>query len=163
MPLLKIIHINANIGGFINGIVPIFLRKLIPYINIDERKEFFKKLKDFYSIKLNDNKYLNNYINYTDISEEEYLFLPYSPFIQSSSEQYCIPGVEIKVNLINLSYIGNYENIIKTSMKNISTLDELSFGLLEKYFLEEIEKYKLFEKDPKIWEKIKILIKENNI
>ena len=96
-------------------------------------------------------------------SEEEYLFLPYSPFILSSSEQYCIPGVEIKVNLINLSYIGNYENIIKTSMKNISTLDELSFGLLEKYFLEEIEKYKLFEKDPKIWEKIKILIKENNI
>ena len=96
-------------------------------------------------------------------SEEEYLFLPYSPFILSSSEQYCIPGVEIKVNLINLSYIGNYENIIKTSMKNISTLDELSFGLLEKYFLEEIEKYKLFEKDQKIWEKIKILIKENKI
>ena len=64
----------------------IFILKLIPYINIDEREDFFKKLEDFYSIKLNDNKYLklikyyrknwitNSYINYTEISEEEYLF-----------------------------------------------------------------------------------------
>ena len=64
----------------------IFILKLIPYINIDEREDFFKKLEDFYSIKLNDNKCLklikyyrknwinNSYINYTEISEEEYLF-----------------------------------------------------------------------------------------
>ena len=64
----------------------IFLLKLIPYINIGERDEFFKKLEDFHSIKLNDNKYLklikyyrknwmtNRYINYTEINEEKYLF-----------------------------------------------------------------------------------------
>lgn len=57
----------------------IFLLKQIPYINIDERDKFFKKLEDFYSFKLNNNKYLklikyyrkscitNHYINFTEI------------------------------------------------------------------------------------------------
>jgi len=44
-------------------------------------------------------------------------------------------------------------------MKNISSLDDLSFGLLEKYFLDEIKIYKIFEKEKNIWDKIKILIK----
>ena len=37
-------------------------------------------------------------------------------------------------------------------MKILSSLDDLSFGLLEKYFLEEIKHYKLFENKQKIWE-----------
>ena len=65
--------------------------------------------------------------------------------------------------MINLSYIGVYKNIIKTSMTNISSLDDLSFGLLEKYFLDWIEKYKIFGNDKGIWDKIKVLIKENDI
>ena len=69
----------------------------------------------------------------------------------------------ISVNLINLSYIGNVKDIIKTSMQNISNLDELSFSLLEKYFMDEIKKYKIFDEEEKIWEKIKILIKNNEI
>ena len=48
-------------------------------------------------------------------------------------------------------------------MKNISSLDDLSFGLLEKYFLEEIKKYKIFEDEENIWERIKIIIKQNEI
>ena len=51
-----------------------------------KEKNFLKILGDFYSNKLNDNKYLklikyykkywinNHYINYTEIKEEEYLF-----------------------------------------------------------------------------------------
>ena len=97
--------------------------------------------------------------------EEEYLFLPYSPFIIESMETYNISltNDNIFVHLINLSYIGTYKDIIKTSMKNISSLDELSFNLLEKYFIDEIKKYKIFEGEENIWEKIKILIKNNEI
>ena len=69
----------------------------------------------------------------------------------------------IIANLINLSYIGTYKDIIKTSMKNISSLDELSFSLLEKYFIDEIKNYKIFDDEENIWEKIKILIKNNEI
>ena len=71
--------------------------------------------------------------------------------------------INILVNLINLSYIGKYKDIIKTSMKNISNLDDLSFSLLEKYFMDEIKKYKIFDDEKKIWEKIKTLIKKNEI
>jgi hypothetical protein len=60
-------------------------------------------------------------------------------------------------------YKLNYQDIIKASMKNISSLDDLSFGLLEKYFLEEIKKYKIFEDEENIWERIKIIIKQNEI
>ena len=48
-------------------------------------------------------------------------------------------------------------------MKNISSLDDLSFDLLEKYFLDEIQKYKIFENEENIWERIKYLIKKNDI
>ena len=65
--------------------------------------------------------------------------------------------------MINLCYIGTYKNIIQTSMKNISSLDDLSFDLLEKYFLDEIKKYRIFENETNIWDKIKNIIKENNI
>ena len=98
--------------------------------------------------------------------EEEYLFLPYSPFILKSAEKYSLninDDSNIIINVINLSYIGTYQDIIKISMKNISSLDDLSFGLLEKHFLEEIKKYKIFENEEKIWEKIKIIIKQNDI
>ena len=97
--------------------------------------------------------------------EEEYLFLPYSPFILDSVEKYNIKSKDsnICVNLINLSYIGTYKDIIKTSMKNISSLDDLSFSLLEKYFIEETKKYKLFDEEENIWEKVKVLIKQNEI
>ena len=71
--------------------------------------------------------------------------------------------INILVNLINLSYIGKYKDIIKTSMKNISNLDDLSFSLLEKYFMDEIKKYKIFDDEKTIWEKIKTLIKKNEI
>ena len=105
--------------------------------------------------------------NYSKIQiEEEYLFLPYSPFIIDSTENYSISiskDSNIFVNLINLSYIGTYKDIIKTSMKNISSLDDLSFNLLEKYFMDEINKYKLFVEEENIWEKIKILIQQNEI
>ena len=99
-------------------------------------------------------------------NEEEYLFLPYSPFILESTDQYSISinnNSKFTVNLINLSYIGTRKEIIKTSMKNISSLDDLSFELLEKYFLDEIQKYKIFENEENIWERIKYLIKENDI
>ena len=99
-------------------------------------------------------------------NEEEYLFLPYSPFIINSTKNYNIPinsDSNIAINLINLSYIGDYKDIIKESMKNISSLDELSFGLLEKYFLDEIKNYKIFEIEKNIWDKVKILIKKNDI
>jgi len=98
-------------------------------------------------------------------NEEEYLFLPYSPFIINYTKNYNISingDSNITINLINLSYIGTYQNIIKESMKNISSLDDLSFGLLEKYFLDEIKIYKIFEKE-NFWDKIKILIKQNDI
>ena len=71
--------------------------------------------------------------------------------------------INILVNLINLSYIGKYKDIIKTSMKNISNLDDLSFSLLEKYFMDEIKKYKIFDDEKNIWEKIKTLIQKNEI
>lgn len=99
-------------------------------------------------------------------NEEEYLFLPYSPFIIESTETYnysLSDDIKILVNSINLSYIGNYKDIIKTSMKNISNLDDLSFSLLEKYFMDEIKKYKIFDDGKNIWEKIKTLIKKNEI
>ena len=99
-------------------------------------------------------------------NEEEYLFLPYSPFILESTDQYSISidnNSKFTVNLINLSYIGTRKEIIKTSMKNISSFDDLSFELLEKYFLDEIQKYKIFENEENIWERIKYLIKENDI
>jgi hypothetical protein len=99
-------------------------------------------------------------------NEDEYLFLPYSPFILHDTEKFNLEinkDTIIKINLINLCYIGTNKNIIQTSMKNISLLDDFSFELLEKYFLDEIKKYKIFEDERNIWEKIKIIIKENNI
>ena len=107
-----------------------------------------------------DMEYYSEYQN-----EKEYLFLPFSPFILKSTEKYNLQfnGENIIINSITLSYIGTYQNIIKTSMKNISSLDDLSFDLLEKYFLEEIKKYKIFENGEKIWNKIKNIIKQNDI
>lgn len=64
--------------------------------------------------------------------EEEYLFLPYSPFVLESIEKIFISidnNLNIVINLIELSYIGIYKDIIKTSMKNISSLDDISFDL----------------------------------
>ena len=107
---------------------------------------------------------MSEYTKYEN--EKEYLFLPYSPFILESTDQYSISidnNSKFIVNLVNLSYIGTRKEIIKTSMKNISSLDDLSFELLEKYFLDEIQKYKIFENEENIWERIKYLIKENDI
>ena len=127
------------------------LFKINPYKgNIDDAKCYNIEMK--------------NYSIFHD--EEEYLFLPYSPFIIESTETYnyfLSKDINILVNLINLSYIGKYKDIIKTSMKNISNLDDLSFSLLEKYFMDEIKKYKIFDDEKKIWEKIKTLIKKNEI
>jgi len=98
--------------------------------------------------------------------EEEYLFLPYSPFVLESIEQISIPiddNLGIAIYLIELSYIGIYKDIIKTSMKNISSLDDISFDLLKKSFLDEIKKYKIFENEENIWDKIKMIIKNNDI
>ena len=127
------------------------LFKINPYEgNIDEAKCYNIEMKNYSKFK----------------NEEEYLFLPYSPFIIDSTETYNIPltkDTNISVNLIDLSYIGTFKDIIKTSMKNISNLDELSFSLLEKYFMDEIKKYKIFDEEENIWEKIKSLIKNNEI
>jgi len=127
------------------------LFKINPYEgNIDEAKCYNIEMKNYSKFK----------------NEEEYLFLPYSPFIIDSTETYNIPltkDTNICVNLIDLSYIGTLKDIIKTSMKNISNLDELSFSLLEKYFMDEIKKYKIFDEEKNIWEKIKSLIKSNEI
>ena len=98
-------------------------------------------------------------------SEDEYLFLPYSPFILNGIEKFNLSidvNLTITINLINLYYIGTYKCIIQESMKNISSLDDLSFELLEKYFLEEIKKYKIFENEKNIWEKLKNIIKKND-
>jgi len=98
--------------------------------------------------------------------EEEYLFLPYSPFVLESIKQISIPignNLDILTNLIELSYIGIYKDIIKTSMKNISSLDDISFDLLKKSFLDEIEKYKIFDNEENIWDKIKNIIKKIDI
>ena len=68
-------------------------------------------------------------------NEDEYLFLPYSPFILNGIEKYSLSidsDSTININMINLCYIGEYKCIIETSMQNISTLDDLSFELLEK-------------------------------
>ena len=106
------------------------LFKINPYEgNIDEAKCYNIEMKNYSIFK----------------NEEEYLFLPYSPFIIDSAETYNISlnndnDTNIFVNIINLSYIGTYKDIIKTSMKNISSLDELSFSLLEKYFMVEIKR-----------------------
>lgn len=63
----------------------IFILKIIPFINIDYRQEIFDKIEDFYSASQNDNNYYklikyykkqwiyNSYINYTEISQNEYL------------------------------------------------------------------------------------------
>ena len=63
----------------------IFILKIIPYMQIDERLNFFKKMEDFYSQSENDNAYFkmikyykknwinNPYINYSEISDNEYL------------------------------------------------------------------------------------------
>ena len=126
------------------------LFKINPYKGkIDEAKCYNIEMKNYSSLQY----------------EEEYLFLPYSPFILDSIEKYNIKSKDsnICVNLINLSYIGTYKDIIKTSMKNISSLDDLSFSLLEKYFIEETKKYKLFDEEENIWEKVKVLIKQNEI
>ena len=98
--------------------------------------------------------------------EEEYLFLPYSPFVLESIEKKNIPidnNLNIVINVIELSYIGNYKNIIKISMTNISSLDEISFDLLKKSFLDEIKKYKIFKNEENIWDKIKKIIKNIDI
>ena len=122
------------------------LYQINPYIgNIEDAKCYNINVKEYSKIK----------------DEEEYLFLPYSPFIIESVKPHNYS--DINIILINLSYIGNYQDIIKTSMKNISSLDDLSFGLLEKYFLEEIKKYKIFENEKNIWERVKIIIKQNEI
>ena len=97
-------------------------------------------------------------------NEKEYLFLPYSPFIINNVEKKSLNifgNTTIMINIINLSYIGVHLNLIDTSMKNIASLDDLSFELLEKYFLDEIRKYKVFDNENNIWEKVKLIIKKN--
>ena len=98
-------------------------------------------------------------------NEKEYLFLPYSPFILESVEKSSIfvNNANINIYLINLNYIGTYKVIIDESIKNICSLDDLSFDLLEKYFQDEIKKYKIFENEENIWEKIKNLIRPNYV
>jgi hypothetical protein len=50
---------------------------------------------------------------------------------------------------------------IDESMKNIASLDNLSFEFLEKNFLDVIRQYKVFENENNIWEKIKLILKQN--
>ena len=126
------------------------LLKINPFPgNIEDAKCYNVDMKEF--------SYFQN--------EQEYLFLPYSPLILESAEKSKISfnNSNINIYLINLTYIGIYKVIIEESMKNISSLDDLSFDLLEKYFLDEIKKYKIFDNEGNIWEKIKNLIKSNYI
>ena len=101
---------------------------------------------------------------YSNYNEKEYLFLPYSPFFLNNIEKkslYINENTTIIINIISLLYIGTHLNLIDESMKNIASLDNLSFEFLEKNFLDVIRQYKVFENENNIWEKIKLILKQN--
>lgn len=117
----------------------IFLLKIIPYINIDWRKEFFKKIEDFYSIKLNDQKYCklikyykkywisNPYIDYSEISQEEYLLRTNNFFINESIEVYD-PKVSYLIHKYKEYFINIYNKVKESLIKDIQIkLENLVF------------------------------------
>ena len=135
----------------------IFLFKLMPYINYDDRIELFNKIENFYTdnekfkkiIKYYKKTWINNnYLNYEEITQKEYLnrtsnLLEYFHHLLNQQVEVFHPKMSYLIGKYKLFIINIYNNIKESLIKDSSN-ENHKFSIIKdifKYIKNYNEKY----------------------
>ena len=116
----------------------LFILKIIPYLEIDERTEIFKKIEDFYKsngkyeklLKYYKKVWINNsYLNYAELTEDEYLnrtnnYLEYFHHILNSNIEVFHPKLSFLIEKYKSLILSLYNKIKDSIINDIGTKKE---------------------------------------